>query len=443
MVLQQKIAAPVWGWADADENITVQFNGQTKTTKADDKGKWAVALDATDAGGPFTLTVKGKNELKYDNVLVGEVWVGSGQSNMQWNVGNTINVSNETLDFPDIRLITVPCVAKEEPQDNFNGQWTVSTAKTAPGFSAVLYYFGRKLHQELKIPVGLVHCSWGGSSCEAWVNEKILAGNPEYAQIFERRKNFDPKLPSARINHQVGLLYNGMLHPIIGYGIRGVVWYQGETNSGRSYQHRVLFPALIKNWRDEWKQGDFPFYWCQLANFTATNSEPAESGWAEMRESQSMTRSVPHTGEAVIIDIGEAKDIHPRNKQDVGLRLAYLALAQDYGKQIPFESPRYNSVKFDGDKAELKFDFAYNGLYSRGALPTGFQIAGEDKVFYWANAEITGKDTVVVSSPKVAKPVAVRYGWANNPVVTLYNSANLPMNPFRTDDFPGVTINNK
>ncbi|MDR1962479.1 MAG: sialate O-acetylesterase [Planctomycetaceae bacterium] len=445
MVLQQKLANPIWGWAEAGEDVTVSINGQTKSAKAGTDGKWSVVLDPQEVGGPFTLTIKGKNELTLENVLVGEVWLASGQSNMQWNVQNSTNSGNDIkqADLPNLRLITVPAVSKTEPQDHFNGKWEPCTPQNVPGFSAVAFFFGRKLHQDLKIPVGLIHCSWGGSSCETWINPEVVAKIPEFAKIMERRAEFEKEKPQGGDNQKVGYLYNGMIRPILGYGIRGAIWYQGETNAGRAYQYRTLFPTMIRNWRDEWKQGDFPFYWVQLANFMATKENPEQSAWAELREAQSLTRSLKNSGEAVIIDIGEAKDIHPRNKQDVGYRLALLALKQDYGKEIPYESPRYKSVTFDNGKATLKFDFVYDGLFSRGALPTGFAIAGEDKIFYWAVAEIVDKDTVVVSSPKVAKPVAVRYGWADNPVVTLYNSAKLPMNPFRTDDWAGLTINNQ
>ncbi len=449
MVLQQKIACPVWGWADPGEDVSVSIAGQIKTAKADENGKWSVKLDPLDVGEPLSMTVKGKNELKFENVLVGEVWIGSGQSNMQWNVQNSTNSKDDIdkAELPNIRLITVPCVAKTEPQNDFNGKWEPCSPKTVPNFSGILFFFGRKLNADLNVPVGLIHCSWGGSSCEAWVNEKLLEGKPEYEKMFERRKAFDPEDPQLRINHQVGYLYNGMLHPIIGYGIKGAIWYQGETNSWRAYQHRTLFPLMVENWRTEWKQRGgqetLSFYWAQLANFMATKDTPADSAWAEFRESQSMSRSIKNSGEAVIIDIGEAKDIHPRNKQDVGYRLAILALNNDYGKTQPCESPRFKSATFESDHAVVKFENAYNGLFSRGALPTGFSIAGEDKVFYWASAEIVDKDTVIVRSPKVAKPVAVRYGWADNPVVTLYNSAKLPMDPFRTDDWPGITANNQ
>ena len=445
MVLQQKAACPVWGTADAGEEITVAIAGQTKTTKADADGKWSVKLDPLEVGLPLTMTVKGKNEIVFSNVLVGEVWIGSGQSNMQWSVNRAHNPANDisNANFPNIRLITVPNVSKTTPQDNFSGSWAPCTPENVPGFSAVLFYFGRKLHQDLNVPVGLIHCSWGGSSCESWINYDTVAKNPDFAQLLVRRTTREKDQPQGGDNQQAGYLYNGMLHPIIGYGIRGVIWYQGESNAGRAFQYRTLFPTMIQNWRTEWKQGDFPFYWVQLANYMATKDDPGDSAWAELREAQSMTRSLSKSGQAVIIDIGEADDIHPRNKRDVGVRLGLLALNNDYGKVQPCESPQFKSVSFDGDKAALTFDFVYDGLFSRGAAPVGFAVAGEDKIFHWATAEIVGKDTVVVRSPKVAAPVAVRYGWADNPVVTLYNSARLPMNPFRTDDWLGITVNSR
>jgi len=444
MVLQQKISCPIWGWADAGEDVTVSIAGQTKATKADARGKWSVKLDPLNVGEPLTMTVKGKNEIVLNNILVGEVWIGSGQSNMQWSINNSLNpgATIREADFPNIRLITVPTVSKTTPQEDFKGQWAACTPQNVPGFSAVLFYFGRKLHQDLNVPVGLIHCSWGGSACDAWINYDVVANNPDFAPIIQRRADFEKEKPEGGDNKQAGYLYNGMLHPIIGYGIRGVIWYQGESNTGRAFQYRTLFPTMIKNWRDEWKQGDFPFYWVQLANYMATKDAPADSSWAELREAQSMTQSLPKSGQAVIIDIGEADDIHPRNKRDVGVRLALLALNNDYGKTQPCESPRLKSATFDGNKGTLTFDFVYDGLVSRGAAPTGFAIAGADKVFHWATAQIVGKETVVVSSPKVASPVAVRYGWADNPIVTLYNSARLPMDPFRTDDWDGATVNN-
>lgn len=448
MVLQQEMECPIWGRADPGENVTVTMNGQSKSAKADADGKWALKLASQPAGGPFTMSVKGKNEITLENVMVGEVWVCSGQSNMQWPMANVNNAKTELpkADFPNIRLITVPCVAEKEAKDDFNGSWAPCSPKNIGSFTAVGYLFGRKLHKDLNIPVGLINCSWGGSSCEAWVNPALIESHSDFAGMLERRATYEntPDHPDKRAQHQYGYLYNGMIRPILGYGIRGAIWYQGETNAGRAYQYRSLFPMMIDNWRAEWRQGDFPFYWVQLANYRQTQKDPGNSSWAELREAQSMTRSLKNTGEAVIIDIGDAGDIHPRNKQDVGNRLALLALNRTYGKEkVDCESPRCKSMTVAGNKATLTFEFAYNGLYSKGALPTGFAIAGEDKKFHWANAEITGNDTIVVSSPQVAVPVAVRYGWAENPVVTLFNSANLPMCPFRTDRWPGMTDSNK
>ncbi len=445
MVLQRNLACPVWGTADPGEDVAVSIDGQSKTVKAGPDGKWSVKLDPMEAGESKTLIVKGKNEIQFENVAVGEVWIGSGQSNMAHSVINAIEPWNDiqAANFPNIRLITVPNVSAETPQDDFKGQWAPCTPQTVPHFSAVLFYFGRELSKELNVPIGLINCSWGGSSCEAWINTDVVAANPDYAQIMQRRKDFDPNNPNLRINHQVGLLYNAMLHPLIGYGIRGALWYQGETNAGRSYQHRTLFPCLIHNWREEWNQGDFPFYWVQLPNFMAQVKEPRNSGWAEFRESQTMTLSLPNTGQAVTINLGDAKDVHPRNKQDVAHRLALIALARDYGKEVDYEYPRFKSASFKDNQAEIIFENVDDGLVSIGALPTGFTVAGDDQVFHWASAKIVGKDKVVVTSDKVAKPVAVRYAWADNPVATLYGSDGQPLCPFRTDDWPGWTFDKK
>ena len=436
MVLQRDLSCPVWGWADPGEEIKVNIADQTKTAKADTEGKWSVKLDPMDAGGPFTMYISGENTLKFDNIMVGEVWFCSGQSNMAWNVANSNRSRDEIAkaDFPNIRSIRVPTISKTTPQDDFQGKWEVCSPKTVGNFSAVAYFFGRQIHQDTKVAVGLINDSWGGSSCEAWLNPEVAAKSPEFVDLIKSRAEAEKTKPDGGDNKNLGYLYNGMIRPIVGYGIRGTIWYQGESNSSRAVQYRTLFPAMIQNWRDEWKQGDFPFYWVQLANFMQTEKNPSASGgWAMVREAQSMARSLKNTGEAVIIDIGDAGDIHPRNKQDVGKRLALLAMNDVYGKKVPCESPRFKTMEVQGGKAVLTFDFAYEGLYAKGALPTGFAIAGEDKVFHWASAEISGKDTVSVSSPQVAQPVAVRYGWASNPVVNMYNSANLPMCPFRTD----------
>ena len=486
MVLQRGQADSIWGWADADEDVTVEFNGQTKSTKAGDNGKWSVKLDPMRQGGPFEMTIKGKNVIKLGNIMIGDVWVCSGQSNMEWNVANSNNADTEIKEanYPNIRLITVPKASKNEPQDNFNGKWEACSPDTVKDFSAVGYFFGRKINQETGVAVGLIHSSWGGSSCETWINPTVVAQYQMYDAIMKRKAAADEKSPGGGDNQQAGYLYNGMIVPIKNFGIKGAIWYQGETNADRAYQYRTLFPLMIQNWREEWGQGDFPFYFVQLANFMDTQAEPDESAWAELREAQSMTaQTLRNTGEAVIIDIGDAKDIHPRNKQDVGLRLALISLARDRGPNMATaqggqggqrsqgrqegegnvqrpraqaqaqrqgqglamsEGPRFRSMRINGNEAIISFQTqTARGLKAKdGSEIKGFAIAGADKKFYWADAKIE-RGTVVVSSSKVPNPVAVRYAWANNPVCNLYNGADLPAGPFRTDIWPGVTINNK
>lgn len=459
MVLQRNQANTVWGWAEAGEEVKVTFNnGQAKTTQADDAGKWSVKLDPQSHGGPFTLKIEGKNELSFKNILVGDVWVCSGQSNMQWNVKNSNNSDNEIANakYPNIRLITVPMASSSKPQDNFNGNWVECSPESVPGFSAVAYFFGRKLHQEQEIPIGLIHSSWGGSSCETWINPAVVSQYKEYDEIMKRKATAEVTKPEGGDNQNAGYLYNAMIVPIKQYGIKGAIWYQGETNAGRAYQYRTLFPLMIQNWREEWGQGDFPFYFVQLANFMDVSDQPQESAWAELREAQSMTaQGLRNTGEAVIIDIGEAKDIHPRNKQGVGLRLALLSLAQDQargergeGRSGPrwriSQGPRFQSMKIEGDKAIISYrpGTAFGMKTSDGESVKGFAVAGADRKFHWAEAKIVGRH-VEVTCPQVPNPVAVRYAWADNPVCNLYNDAILPACPFRTDMWPGVTINNK
>lgn len=468
MVLQRNLANTVWGWAEPGEEINVSFNSndQTKTTKADDAGKWSVKLDPVSHGGPFQLKIEGKNSLTFENVLVGDVWVCSGQSNMEWNVANSNDSQNEIANakFPNIRLITVPKASSSRPQDNFNGKWTECSSETIPHFSAVAYFFGRKIHQETNIPIGLIHTSWGGSSCETWINPVVVAQYRQYDEIMARKARAELTKPEGGDNQNAGYLYNAMIVPIKQYGIKGAIWYQGETNAGRAYQYRTLFPLMISNWREEWGQGDFPFYFVQLANFMAVTPEPKESAWAELREAQSMTaQNVCNAGEAVIIDIGEEKDIHPRNKQDVGLRLALLSLARDYRgpgsgerrergerpergafQRNISEGPRFQSMRIEGNKAIISYQMrtAFGLKTKDGGEVKGFAIAGADRKFYWADAKIEN-GRVEVSCPQVPNPVAVRYAWADNPVCNLYNAADLPACPFRTDMWPGVTINNR
>lgn len=478
MVLQQGQANPVWGWADPGEQVTVTIGSQSHSATASDDGRWQVKLDSLPAGGPHKLTIKGKNELQLNDVLVGEVWVCSGQSNMQWAVGQSDDADLEKLTANNsmIRLVTVPQVGTQEPQDDFNGAWAVCSSDNVGDFSAVGYFYGRQLQETLGVPVGLIDNAWGGSACEAWVSHERLAADERYKALLDRwaateasydhekamadyqvkrqawvdggKKGNAPRAPRNVLagQHRPANLYNGVLKPIIGYGIKGAIWYQGETNAGRAYQYRHLFPLMIQEWRDDWGQGDFPFYWVQLADFMDEADQPQDSSWAELREAQTMTMTkLPNTGEAVITDLGESHDIHPRNKQGVAKRLARWALAKDYGVAITYKSPQYKSMEKQGNKIVVTFDV---GEQPSGGLdtfdvrnPIGFTIAGEDKAFVWANAKIVARNKVEVWSDDISEPASVRYAWANNPVCNLQNAAGLPATPFRTDDWPGVTIN--
>jgi len=631
MVLQRERPVPIWGWSDPGDTMTVTFAGQTKSAKADANGRWQVTLDPlpiSSEGRDLLASGKTQNhQSKIQNVLVGEAWLCSGQSNMQWSVGAAKDSRKEIAEanYPAIRLFTVACQTAAEPQTDCLGGWRVCSPETVPGFSAVGYFFGRKLHQELKIPIGLIASSWGGTVAEAWTSagtlrEKLPEFIPELDRLVggdekekkavatyeEKLKEFkaqadrmyaleedhdaaakyaDPKfddrawktttlpgnweagpLPGAdglvwyrrtlklpkswagkdiilrpgpidevdvtwfngvkvgsrgrsrtrevsfwnipreyrvpgklvqadenvvaiRVSDLVGqggpwgkpadtmfaeladggddtkvslagewriwpeflvpprprnprhpnrpsLLYNAMIHPLVPFALRGATWYQGESNAGRPVQYRTLLPALIGDWRRAWQTDDFPFLIVQLANFMAPADQPQQSHWAALREAQLKTLSVPQTGLAVAIDIGEAKDIHPRNKQDVGLRLALWALAKTYDKDLTYSGPLYQSMEVEGSKIRIRFSHVGEGLVAKGGPLKHFAIAGEDRKFVWADAVIDG-ETVVVSSPEVPKPVAVRYAWANNPEgCNLYNKADLPASPFRTDDRP-------
>jgi sialate O-acetylesterase len=484
MVLQREQDNPLWGWADPNEVVTVSIHDQKVQTRAAEDGGWKATLAPLPVGGPYDLTISGKNTLRFENVLVGEVWICSGQSNMQWsvNASNDPDLERLSANYPQIRLITVPRVGTQEPQYDFEGQWEECSGDTVGGFSAVGYFFGRQLHQTLNVPIGLINNAWGGSAAEAWVRRDLLEADSRYAPLLERwaKTESDEKLtgqmadyekalaewkvaaanaralgenpprrpnrPNNQLtgNHRPSNIYNGVLNPTIGYGIKGAIWYQGESNAGRAYQYRHLFPLMIQNWRDVWKQGDFPFYYVQLADFRLEKDQPADSDWAELREAQTLTMSkLPNTGEAVIIDLGEAQDIHPKNKEDVGKRLARWALAKDYGYDIVYRSPIYQSMDRQGSKIIVSFDHVGGGLDLFDVQkPIGFTIAGADQTFVHAEAKIINERQVEVWSESVSDPVAVRYAWADNPVCNVQNKEGLPLTPFRTDDWPGITINN-
>jgi sialate O-acetylesterase len=482
MVLQRGKKVPIWGWAEPGEKVSVKGSWEwfETSTKAKDNGKWMVKIQPPKAGGSYEIMIKGNNTITLKNILVGEVWICSGQSNMQMSVRSSANAEQEisAADYPKIRLFTVKRNVADKPQSDCEGNWTMCSPETVPGFSAVAYFFGRELHQQLDVPVGLIHTSWGGTPAEAWTRRGVLESEPDCIPILQRfdeamarypeaKKKYDESLiewkkavekakaegkkPPRRPNppfgpgnpHSPAGLYNAMIAPLIPYGIRGAIWYQGESNAGRAYQYRKLFPAMITNWREDWGQGKFPFLFVQLANFMAVDPEPVDSAWAELREAQLMTLALPNTGMAVIIDIGEAKDIHPKNKQDVGKRLALWALAKTYGKDLVYSGPIYKSMRTEGNKIILDFEHVGDGLVVGGGESLkGFAVAGADRKFVWADAKIEG-NTVVVSSDEISEPVAVRYAWANNPVCNLYNKEGLPASPFRTDDWPGITADKR
>ena len=625
LVLQQATKVRIWGNARAGERVTVTFQNQSADTVADAQGHWAVFIGPLKSGGPTELTVKGDNVLTIKNVLVGEVWLCSGQSNMEWPLANTIG-GTETLataNYPEMRMFRVEHHTALEPLADLEGHWVVTTPDEAAHFTAVGYFFGRELYQRLRVPIGLIDSSWGGTPAEAWTSHEALVSSPDLKPILDRYESSLHMLPQAKEAYAKALaqweeknlyidagnkgealgyadpatstadwskmdlpqqfetagllidgavwfrkvlelpeswagkdltlnlspiddedvtyfngkkvgsigrdtpnsymvprkyvvpgalvhggrnviavrvfdnageggfsrggamslgptgkdvislrgawdykvelalepkhpdwgsrpeavgvsnqnnpsvLYNAMIAPLVPFAIRGAIWYQGESNAGRAYQYRTLFPIMIRNWRSAWGH-EFPFYFVQLANWHAHKAEPDESDWAELREAQTMTLREPQTGMAVTIDIGDENDIHPRNKLDVGRRLAAWALAGTYDQKVVPSGPLFERFTVEGDKVRIRFKHGAGLKTSDGGAVKGFAIAGEDRRFVWADARIDG-DTVIVSSPKVVKPVAVRYGWADNPIVNVYNGAGLPASPFRTDDWPGVT----
>jgi len=623
MVVQQGVKARVWGWAEPNARVTVSMAGKSAMAVADAQGRWEVRIGPFKAGGPYEMTIAAKNTVVLKNILAGEVWVASGQSNMEWPLQNAAHGADEVAraNYPEIHLFTVTKATALAPRDDVQGHWVVCTPEMAGAFSAVAYFFGRELQEKLKTPIGLIHTSWGGTPAEAWTSRESLAASAETQPMIEALDRAALNLPTAMRDYQAAeakweaehflqdpgnqgfdlgyarpefvesgwqsmrlpkhweaagllidgavwfrktvdvpvewagkdlalslgpiddfdvtyfngtkvgaighetpnfylvprkytipgalvhagrnliavrvfdhfgeggfggtaadmslgpagassialagdwlykvemsveplkvdfatqpvaplaagnpntptVLYNAMLSPLTAYAIRGAIWYQGEANTARARQYQSLFPAMIRNWRAAWGEGDFPFLFVQLANFQARRPEPGESTWAELREAQLMTLKAPATGMAVIIDIGEANDIHPKNKQDVGHRLALAALAKTYGQSGEFSGPLYESAAVEGSKVRLRFSHA-EGLHTAdGASLKGFAVAGADGKFVWASATIEGRE-IVVWSDAVARPLAVRYAWADNPEANLINGAGLPASPFRTDN---------
>ncbi len=479
MVLQKNVAVPVWGWADPEEKVTVSIAGQSRTATADAAGNWKLKLKNVSADSPLTLTISGHNTIVIQDVLVGEVWLASGQSNMGLSVNDVTNAWKEKAEakFPQIRMFTVSPTPATTPQTNCGGQWVVCSPETVGHFSAAAFFFGRELHQKLTVPVGLINSSWGGTPIEAWTSMDRMEATPELAPVLENwRKTlhpFDPEKaeadyaraleswtnttaklkaegktvplqPKKAIDPRLdpkypANLFNGKISPIIPYAIRGAIWYQGENNAASDLAklYSVQLSLMIQDWRQRWNEGDFPFAWVQLPNFHPRTTNVVETNynnWCVIREEMLKTLAVKNTGMAITVDVGEANNIHPKNKQAVGHRLALWALAKVYGKDITYSGPLPDGAKFKGEKIILSFKHADGGLVAKDGDLKGFAIAGEDHHWICANARIEGKK-VIVSSPEVKLPKAVRYAWAANPDCNLFNGASLPASPFRTDDW--------
>ncbi|MFM2198369.1 MAG: hypothetical protein RLZZ505_1801 [Verrucomicrobiota bacterium] len=424
-VLQRGQKVPVWGTAKDGEKVTVELAGQTATTTAQG-GKWKVELKPLEAGGPFSMKISGDNEVTVNNLLVGEVWVASGQSNMEWTLNASFQpeVEKPKANFPQIRMITAKKVASLQPLDQIEGSWQACSPETVGGFSAVAYYFARDLHAKLGVPVGIISTSWGGTPAQAWTSAEGFEGHAELKNYADQLKAASA-LPESGQQNFPAALYNGMIAPVVPYGMKGVIWYQGESNAGQSKQYQTLFPAMIADWRMKWKLGDFPFLYVQIAPF---KGQPPE-----IREAQFLTLGkTKNTAMAVTTDYGDKDDIHPKQKEPVGARLSLAARALAYGEKIVYSGPLYDSMKTAGGKAEISFQSVGGGLLAKDGDLKGFTIAGEDGKFVPAKAEIAG-DKVVVSAEGVAEPKAVRYGWENAPDVNLFNKEGLPASPFRTD----------
>jgi sialate O-acetylesterase len=476
MVLQQGRQVAIWGMADPGEQVTVTLGEQKEMATADSDGKWKVYLGPITEGGPLDMTVAGKNTLTVHNVLVGEVWICSGQSNMEMPVssqggfGGVKNAEQEVaaVNYPQLRLFIVDRAVAGKPQSDVQGQWVVASPATVSSFSAAGYFFGRDLSRSLKFPVGLIDSTWGGTEAEAWTSDEAMEADPDLKVVVDSWRQRIIDFPGALLSYQQKLgewektaedaeakgniapnapnapkdprshswrssgLWNGMIAPLTPFAIAGAIWYQGESNAEFAYQYRKVFATMIQQWRASWGQGDFPFLFVQLASFAAGGKYP--DSWAVLRESQQKALSLPRTGMAVAVDIGEAHDIHPQNKQEVGRRLALAAQSVAYGRRIEYMGPTFKSLRADGQTLHVRFTHAVGGLVVRGQNALGFEIAGQDQQFFPAAGKIVGNE-VVLSSPHVAKPIAARYAWADDPKCNLYNKQGLPAGPFRTDEW--------
>ena len=478
MVIQQGVKTSVWGLAGAGEKVTVSVNKQSASATADAAGKWRVSLPAMKAGGPFEMTISGANTIKLANVMVGEVWLCAGQSNMAMAMGSRTPRREEIASgkFAGIRVFTVARTDAVKPRDDVRGRWLVcNDRKTIATFSAVGWMFGREIHKARKVPVGLIQCSVGGTGIASWMSERVLAADPSFKADLARkakevarsdrlRADYQTKLaawrqavaaakangtkpprkpqPSRYVGKYATGFYNGMVHPLRRYAVGGAIWYHGGGNAysyGTAAHYEKLLPAMIKDWRGAWGR-NFHLIIVQQPNYHDRLDDPSggtnvQTGWARLREAQLKTLAVANTSLAVTIDLGMARNIHPPNKTDVALRTALVARAKVYGEKLVYSGPRFASMKIAGAQARLSFTHVGGGLVAKGGGKlAGFAIAGADKQWHWADAVIDG-EAIVVSAAKVAAPVAVRYAWADNPDCNLYNAAGLPASPFRTDNW--------
>ncbi|HWL52695.1 MAG TPA: sialate O-acetylesterase [Chthoniobacteraceae bacterium] len=466
-VLQRSEKTPVWGTGTPGAEVKVSIAKEQALTHVGDDGKWRVDLNLSKvADGPHTVSIEGDGErIGIHDVLVGEVWFASGQSNMMFRLGQGAHADSPEarVEMNWLREFRVGLQAGEEPFKKIRGKWMAAIPPANQRFGAVSYFFGKALLERLGRPVGVVNNSWGNTPIEPWISPEALERDPVLAEDAARAREFHRTQPKEhdplplQTRHVPGYIYNGIVAPLVPYGIAGFIWYQGESNAPRAALYQQAFPLLINDWRQRWGRGDLPFYFCQIASYRAKTADPnAPGNWAELREAQTAALKLPATAMAVLIDAGEQGDIHPRDKKTPGERLAAIALAQHYGEKDAFASPTYASMEVDGSRVRLRFDHVGSGLEARPLPATyrlkstdteeqplprnrpdspleGFAVAGADEVFHWADARIEGENQVVVSSPEVPEPVAVRYGWADNPTVNLYNSAGLPAAPFRTD----------
>lgn len=466
-VLQQGKPVPVWGWADPGANVEVEFHGQHETATANQDGRWRVSLAAMKASAePAELKVTSGQTVTVHDVLVGEVWICSGQSNMEWHVRDVVNADQEIAgaNFPLIRHFRVPHAIADTAQDDFTGTWSPASPKTVISFSAVAYFFARDLHRDLNVPIGLINTSWGGKMIEVFMSAEALASDPSFSAVEKRWQQEQARLPAQLeayekkrsqptkaksdnaaetpgdgtptgmnprdvvAQHRPSCLFNGMTAPVIPYAIRGAIWYQGEHNISRAGEYRALFSAMITDWRAKFQQGAFPFYFAQLSAFNAPLDKSRE-GYALLREAQLQTLSVPNTGMAVTFDVGTPDNVHPRNKQDVGARLARLANAKTYNRPVEWSGPVLKSATRDKSIVRLTFEHTAGGLELKPTPTPAFALAGTDGIFHPAVARVEGT-AVIVQSDAVGDPVTIRYAWANAPEAALFNSEALPASPF-------------